>query len=61
MDEWEVVPRVAVAVAMKAQQEGLARVSRTVDELYAGALNTIKETRCALEVLMREQIIRTAI
>jgi malate dehydrogenase (oxaloacetate-decarboxylating) len=59
MEEWEIVPRVAVAVAMKAQQEGLARVSKTSEELYASALHTIKETRRAMDVLTREQIIRT--
>ena len=60
MEESEVVPRVAVVLAMKAQQEGLAHVSKTSEQLYAGALNTIKETRRALDVLMREQVIRTA-
>jgi malate dehydrogenase (oxaloacetate-decarboxylating) len=59
MDEWEVVPQIATAIAMKAQEEGLARISKKAEELYAEALNTVKESRRALEVLMREQIIRT--
>jgi len=58
MDEWEVVPRVAAAVAMKAQDEGVARVSRTREDVYLKALYTIKETRRAMEVMMRERIIR---
>ena len=60
MTEWQIVPRVAAAVAMKAQEEGLARVSKTREEMYAGALHTIEETRRALTVLMQEQIIRPA-
>jgi malate dehydrogenase (oxaloacetate-decarboxylating) len=59
MEEWRTVPRVAVVVAMKAQEEGVARVSRTSEQLYAGALHTIEETRRAVELLMREEIIRT--
>lgn len=61
MEEYEVVPRIAAAVAMQAQREGLARVSKKSDQVYAGALHTIEETRRALNVLMREQIIRTAL
>jgi malate dehydrogenase (oxaloacetate-decarboxylating) len=61
MEEYKVVPRVATAVGMQAQQEGLARVPKTSEQLYASALHTIEETRRALEVLMREQVIRTAL
>jgi malate dehydrogenase (oxaloacetate-decarboxylating) len=57
MDEWRVVARVAAAAAVKAQEEGLARISRSREELYASALHTITESRRALEVLMREEII----
>jgi malate dehydrogenase (oxaloacetate-decarboxylating) len=57
MDEWAVVARVAAAVALKAQEEGLARISKTREELYASALHTISEARRALDVLMREQVI----
>jgi hypothetical protein len=31
------------------------------DQLYSDALQTVQETRRALEVLMREQIIRTSV
>jgi malate dehydrogenase (oxaloacetate-decarboxylating) len=61
MEEYKVVPRVATAVGMQAQQEGLARVPKTSEQLYASALHTIEETRRALEVLMREQVIRTTL
>jgi malate dehydrogenase (oxaloacetate-decarboxylating) len=60
MEEWEVVPRIAAAVAVKAQQEGLARISKTKEQVYLDALHTIKEARRALQVLMQEQIIRSS-
>ena len=59
MEDLELVPRVAVSVGMKAQEEGLARVRRTPSELYAGARRSVEEARRALDVLMREQIIST--
>jgi hypothetical protein len=50
---------IATAVGMKAQGEGLARIRKTPEELYAGVLYCVTEARRALEVLMREQIIKT--
>jgi malate dehydrogenase (oxaloacetate-decarboxylating) len=61
MEQPELAPRVAAAVAMKAQEEGLARISKTREQLYNDAMLTIKETRRALDVLMREGVIRTAV
>ena len=58
MDEWEFVPRVAVATAMTAQAQGIARLTRTPEELHAGAARIIKEARDATHLLMREGIIR---
>jgi hypothetical protein len=43
---------------MKAQEEGLARISKTREQLFNDAMLTIEETRRALDVLMRERIIR---
>jgi malate dehydrogenase (oxaloacetate-decarboxylating) len=60
MEDPELAPRVAAAVAMKAQEEALARVSKTREQVYADAMFTIHETRRALDVLMREGVIRTA-
>jgi malate dehydrogenase (oxaloacetate-decarboxylating) len=57
MEDLELVPRVAVAVGMKAQEEGLARVRKTASELYAGARHCVEEARRALEVLMHERVI----
>jgi malate dehydrogenase (oxaloacetate-decarboxylating) len=57
MDEWDVFPREAVAVAMKAQEQGVARVQATREELYAKASATIKVAREGVHVLMREGLI----
>jgi malate dehydrogenase (oxaloacetate-decarboxylating) len=57
MDEWRVVARVATAAALRAQEEGLAPIAKTREELYASALHTISESRRALDVFMREEII----
>jgi len=54
MADWEVFPREAVAVGMKAQEQGLARVSLTRDELHAMASRKISEAREMIEMLMRE-------
>jgi malic enzyme len=61
MEQPELAPRVAAAVAMKALEEGLARISKTREEIYNDAMRMIKETRRALDVLMHEGVIRTAI
>lgn len=57
MAEWEVVPEIAVATAVTAQQQGLATLTRSPDELLASARHTIAEARRTTEVLMREGII----
>jgi malate dehydrogenase (oxaloacetate-decarboxylating) len=45
MDEWEVFPRVAVAVAAKAQEQGVARLRVDEDELYRHAQKIIRRAR----------------
>ena len=57
MDEWEVVPRVAVATALKAQEQGVARLARAPEELYRSADQKIREARKALAVLTGEGVI----
>jgi malate dehydrogenase (oxaloacetate-decarboxylating) len=57
MDEWEVVPRVAAATAVKAQEQGLAGIAKTREELIAGAERVIKTAREATRVLMNENLI----
>ena len=51
MDEWEVVPRVAAATALKAQEQGVPQLRKSPDELRRSAEEKIKEARKALEVL----------
>jgi malate dehydrogenase (oxaloacetate-decarboxylating) len=57
MDEWEVFPREAVAVGMKAIEQGLARFPMTRDELYAKSSAIIRKAREETIVLMREGLI----
>ena len=60
MDEWEVFPREAVAVGMKAQEQGIARLSLSREELYAKAEATIRSSREMTQILMRERAIAPA-
>ena len=57
MDEWEVFPREAVAVALKAQEQGVARLNLSRDELYSMAETKIREARDMVQFMMREEII----
>jgi malate dehydrogenase (oxaloacetate-decarboxylating) len=54
MEEWEVFPRQAVATAMKAQQQGIARLSKTQEQLYKSATKVIRDAREATQLLMKE-------
>lgn len=60
MDEWEVFPRAAVATAMKAQEQGIARLSKTREQLYNEASKIIREAREATQLLMKEGLIRAS-
>ncbi len=57
MDEWEVVPRVAVVTALKGQEQGVARLRKTSEDLHRAAEGKIREARKALEVLTNEGVI----
>ena len=52
MDEWEVSPRVAVTVAMKAQEQGITRLRKSRDTLYEQARGRILGTRESVQALM---------
>ena len=58
MDEWEVFPRVAVATALKAQAQGVARLSTGRKDLYENACRIMREARETTQLLMREGLIR---
>jgi malate dehydrogenase (oxaloacetate-decarboxylating) len=60
MDEWEVFPREAVAVGLKAIEQGLARVELSRDELYEQASRVIERARGEIQLLMDEGIIAPA-
>ncbi|MCD6379465.1 NADP-dependent malic enzyme [bacterium] len=58
MDEWEVFPRVAVAVGRKAIEQGVARLDLTREEIYQKAENTIRNARESFECLQNEGFIK---
>jgi malate dehydrogenase (oxaloacetate-decarboxylating) len=45
MDDWRIVPRVAAAAALKAQEQGLARVSHSREEYIAAATHRIRDAQ----------------
>ena len=58
MDDWEVFPREATAVARKAIDQGIARVDRSRDEIYNSAHAIIKRAREQTKSLMRSGFIQ---
>jgi len=58
MDEWEVFPREAVAVALKGIEQGVARVKHSKQELFDKAEAMIKRSREETQCLMKEGFIR---
>jgi len=60
MDEWDLFPREAAAVGMKAQEQGLADLTMTRQELYDKASATIRKARETAQLLMREGVIAPA-
>jgi malate dehydrogenase (oxaloacetate-decarboxylating) len=57
MDEWEVFPREAVAVGLKAQEQGVALLSLSPEELYNKAQATICQARDMVQFLMDKELI----
>jgi len=57
MADWQVVPRVAAATAIRAQELGLARAERTRAEYIESATQRIMDARRMVRVLMREDVI----
>jgi len=60
MDDWEVFPREATAVGMKAIEQGVARLTMTRDELLKKSTATIKHARDTTQWMMREGLIAAA-
>jgi malate dehydrogenase (oxaloacetate-decarboxylating) len=57
MDDWEVFPKEAAAVGMKAQEQGVARLERTYDDLLESATNIIKRSRDLTKMMEGEGFI----
>lgn len=57
MDDWEVFPREAVAVGMKAIEQGVARIVMTKEQLYKKASAIIKNARNMSQALMKQGFI----
>ncbi len=58
MEEWEVFPNVAAAIANKSVEEGLARKKATREEFYIKAKEIIGKNREMIEKLMKEGYIK---
>jgi malate dehydrogenase (oxaloacetate-decarboxylating) len=60
MDDWEVFPREAAAVAMKAQEQGLARIQMSYEEELKNAMAIIKRSRDLTHMMMKDGFIAEA-
>jgi malate dehydrogenase (oxaloacetate-decarboxylating) len=60
MDDWEVFPREAAAVAVKAQEQGVAQLKLSYDELFEQAHRIIKRSRELTHVMMDQKFIEPA-
>jgi malate dehydrogenase (oxaloacetate-decarboxylating) len=60
MEDWEVFPRIAAAVGMKAQEQKLARINRSYQELFDMAEKIISRSRSLTKMMMQEGFIPTA-
>ncbi|MCJ7734604.1 MAG: NADP-dependent malic enzyme, partial [Anaerolineales bacterium] len=57
MDDWEVFAKEAAAVGMKAQEQGVARLERTYDELLESATRVIKRSRDLTTMMEKNKFI----
>ena len=60
MDDWEVFSREAAAVGMMAQEQGVARLSMSYDELFDHANQIIGRSRRLTQLMMEEGFIAEA-
>jgi len=60
MDDWEVFPREAAAVAMKAQEQGLARIHMTYEQEFENAKHIIQRSRNMTGMMMEKGFIADA-
>lgn len=57
MDDWEVFPREAAMVAMKAQEQGLARIHMSYEEEFDNARTIIRRSRDLTKMMMKDGFI----
>ncbi len=57
MDNWEVFPKEAAAVGMKAQEQGIAHIQLSYDELLDQAITKITRSRNLTQAMMAEGFI----
>ncbi|MFQ6057586.1 MAG: NADP-dependent malic enzyme [Anaerolineae bacterium] len=60
MDDWEVFPREAAAVGLKAQEQGVTRLEASYDDLFQHATEIIRRSRDMTHFLMDEGFIPPA-
>jgi malate dehydrogenase (oxaloacetate-decarboxylating) len=60
MDDWEVFPREAAAVGMKAQEQGVARLTKSYEELFEHATTIIGRSRQITQMMMDQGFIAEA-
>ncbi len=60
MDDWEVFPREAAAVAMKAIEKGLAKKQMTYEQEFENATKIIRRSRQLTQVMMEQGFIPEA-
>ena len=58
MEDWEIYPRQAVATAVKAMDQGIARIRLSRQEVYDHAATIIKRSQDIVKLLMRQGIIK---
>jgi malate dehydrogenase (oxaloacetate-decarboxylating) len=57
MEDWQVFPKVAAAVAVQAVAEGLARISLSYEQAHHQALTLIQQARDLTQLMMKEKFI----
>jgi len=57
MDDWDVFPREAAAVGVKAIEQGLARINLSYDQLYKQATEIIARSRKLTKTMMEQGFI----
>jgi malate dehydrogenase (oxaloacetate-decarboxylating) len=60
MDDWEVFPREAAAVGMKAQEQGVARIQMSYEKLLENAISIIRRSRDLTRNMMQAGFIADA-